>query len=115
MPIQKQDPAYLDKVKNEVRLLRMVKGHPNVTAIDCVYRTHKEYIIVMEHVRGRDLRQLLKTEGAINRRARRKVIHGVLQALKHLRTFPIEHGDIKPQNVIVGDDYSPTLIDFGVA
>lgn len=70
--------------------------------------------IVMEHVEGHLLSDLMK-RGALEERHVLKVADGVLTALEVSHKAGIVHRDIKPANIMITDDGSVKVMDFGIA
>ena len=73
------------------------------------------YFIVMEFVRGTDLKSAIKQRGAINQRKVAEIGSQVCQALSVAHNLDIAHRDIKPQNIMVQPDGNVKVMDFGIA
>ncbi len=73
------------------------------------------YYIVMEYVRGSDLKTAIKQRGAINQRKVAEIGSQVCQALSVAHGLDIIHRDIKPQNIMVQPDGNVKVMDFGIA
>ncbi|MBQ9021221.1 MAG: Stk1 family PASTA domain-containing Ser/Thr kinase [Eggerthellaceae bacterium] len=73
------------------------------------------YYIVMEYVRGSDLKTAIKQRGAINQRKVAEIGAQVCQALSVAHKQDIVHRDIKPQNIMVQPDGNVKVMDFGIA
>lgn len=73
------------------------------------------YYIVMEFVRGSDLKTAIKERGAINQRKVAEIGSQVCQALSVAHKLDIIHRDIKPQNIMVQPDGNVKVMDFGIA
>ena len=73
------------------------------------------YYIVMEYVRGSDLKTAIKQRGAINQRKVAEIGSQVCQALSVAHNMDIIHRDIKPQNIMVQPDGNVKVMDFGIA
>ncbi|MBQ9069088.1 MAG: Stk1 family PASTA domain-containing Ser/Thr kinase, partial [Eggerthellaceae bacterium] len=73
------------------------------------------YYIVMEYVRGSDLKTAIKQRGAINQRKVAEIGAQVCQALSVAHNQDIIHRDIKPQNIMVQPDGNVKVMDFGIA
>ncbi|MDO5744470.1 MAG: Stk1 family PASTA domain-containing Ser/Thr kinase [Micrococcaceae bacterium] len=97
-------------------------NHPNIVS---VFDTGEEErlvsgttvqlpFIVMEYVRGRTLRDLVKAGDMTSDLAITYVL-GVLDALSHSHSMGIVHRDIKPANIMVTDRGALKVMDFGIA
>ena len=73
------------------------------------------YYIVMEFVRGSDLKTAINQRGAINQRKVAEIGSQVCQALTVAHNLDIVHRDIKPQNIMVQPDGNVKVMDFGIA
>ena len=73
------------------------------------------YYIVMEFVRGSDLKTAIQQRGAINQRKAAEIGAQVCQALTVAHNQDIIHRDIKPQNIMVQPDGNVKVMDFGIA
>ncbi|WP_328430687.1 serine/threonine-protein kinase [Streptomyces sp. NBC_00443] len=71
--------------------------------------------IVMELVRGRSLGDLLRAEGPLTPERAAQIGAEVLSALRAAHREGVLHRDVKPANVLLGDDGSVVLTDFGIA
>ena len=73
------------------------------------------YYIVMEFVRGSDLKTAINERGAINQRKVAEIGSQVCQALSVAHKQDIIHRDVKPQNIMVQPDGNVKVMDFGIA
>jgi eukaryotic-like serine/threonine-protein kinase len=71
--------------------------------------------IVMEFVDGKTLRQVITERGRLGPTEALRITEGVLDALAYSHRNGIVHRDIKPANVMIADDGSIKVMDFGIA
>jgi serine/threonine-protein kinase len=71
--------------------------------------------IVMEHVQGTTLAELLRSGASPTQHRALQLADGVLAALEHAHAKGIVHRDIKPANVMLTPDGTVKVMDFGIA
>ena len=100
---------------NEARLLARF-DHPSLVKVYRFWEDNGTAYMVMPHYVGRTLRQV--RQGMVvppGEAACRSVLDGVLSALETLHREGVYHRDIAPDNILLGDDGVPVLLDFGAA
>jgi serine/threonine protein kinase len=106
------DPLALVRLKREFWLMQRL-SHPSIVRVFDLDCDDEVWFITMELVAGRTVRSLMETgcsvAGAL------KIIGACCEALEHAHRLGIVHGDLKPTNVMVADDGTAKLIDFGSA
>ena len=88
--------------------------HPNIVPIYAVGEYDGKPYFVMDFIEGKTAKQL-KDRGEMSPRLALKIIEGVADALHHAHLNGVFHRDVKPANIIVGDDERAQLMDFGLA
>jgi tetratricopeptide (TPR) repeat protein len=71
--------------------------------------------LVMERVRGRTLRQMLRELGSLPEALLREIARQTALGLAALHAAGVVHRDVKPENVVLADDGRVRLMDLGVA
>ncbi len=71
--------------------------------------------LVMEYVRGGTLRDLVRDQGAQSPARAVALVQPVLRALAAAHAAGLVHRDVKPENVLLGDDGRIKVADFGLA
>ena len=87
----------------------------NVVRVFDVLRTDADPWIVMEYVASRSLQDALAADGPVSPGRAAEIGLGVLGALKAAHKAGVMHRDIKPGNVLLGEDGRVVLTDFGLA
>ncbi len=90
-------------------------SHPNVVDIYDVGEYEGMHYIVMEYVRGRTLKQLIQKRGALSVEEALFIMKQLASAIKAAHDKNIIHRDIKPQNILMKDDGTAKITDFGIA
>ena len=96
--------------------------HPNIVEVyDVSDETESEQYLVVELVKGRNLRSLLREHGALPPEVAAAIGLEILHALAHAHGMGIVHRDVKPENVLIDCDGPERkrglikLTDFGIA
>ncbi len=108
------DPISLLRFKREAQA-SCALVHPNIVEIYDVGEDEGQHFIVMEYIRGKTLKQLTLTRGALSKEEALDVMKQLVSAISTAHKKGIIHRDIKPQNVLVKDDGSIKVVDFGIA
>lgn len=87
----------------------------NVVRIFDVLRTDGDPWIVMEYVASKSLQDTIAEDGPVSVAKAVEIGLGVLGALKAAHKAGIMHRDVKPGNVLIGEDGRVVLTDFGLA
>ncbi len=90
-------------------------SHPNIVEMYDVGEDNGDYYIVMEYVEGRTLKQLLKRRGTLTMSEVIDIMLQVTDGIAHAHASYIIHRDLKPQNIMITDDGSIKITDFGIA
>jgi len=90
-------------------------SHPNVVNVYDVGEDNSIYYIVMEYIKGCTLKEYIKAHGRIEISKAVAIGIKVACAIKYAHDNGIVHRDIKPQNILIGDDGTVKVADFGIA
>ena len=108
------DPTFIARFRREAQAAASL-NHPHIVA---VYDTGEEDgvpYIVMEHVQGKTLRDVLRTEGRMLPQRALEIVADVCSALEYSHVAGIVHRDIKPANVMLTSSGTVKVMDFGIA
>ena len=108
------DPAFADRFTREARVAARL-SHPNVVSVYDQGTDDGHVFLVMELVRGRTLRDLLRERGALNPALAVSIMEPVLGALAAAHRAGLVHRDVKPENILLADDGAVKVADFGLA
>jgi eukaryotic-like serine/threonine-protein kinase len=90
-------------------------NHPGVATVYDVFEQDGSPWIVMELVRARALDQVITEDGSLRPLAAARVGESLLSALTCAHAAGVLHRDVKPSNVLLGQDGRGVLTDFGIA
>ncbi|GAA5212733.1 serine/threonine-protein kinase [Streptomyces thinghirensis] len=113
--VSESDQAILlARTRGEARAAARINHSAVVTVHDVLEHDGRPWI-VMELVEGRSLADAVKDEERVEPREAARVGLWVLRALRAAHTAGVLHRDVKPGNVLLGDDGRVLLTDFGIA
>jgi calcium-dependent protein kinase len=100
---------------NEAKIVRGC-DHPNIVKYYETYDDTSYIYLVMELCSGGDLFDNIINKGsAMSESEASLIINKLMKALNYCHSNDIMHRDIKPQNIVIGDDGEFKLVDFGFA
>jgi serine/threonine-protein kinase len=108
------DETFVSRFRREARSAAAL-SHPNVVAVFDQGQDDGSVFLAMEYVPGLTLRDVLREEGTLSPRAALDVLDAVLLALAEAHTKGLIHRDVKPENVIINDNGTVKVADFGLA
>lgn len=102
------------RLRREARMLARLR-HPAIVQVYELLTVDGEDFLVMEHVDGPDLRQVLDEAGPLPPQEVVGLAVRLTQGLEHAHRLGIVHRDLKTENVLLDADGEPRLADFGLA
>ena len=90
-------------------------NHPNIVEMYDVGEDDGKYFIVMEYIEGKTLKSLIKRRGALTLPEVIDIMLQLTSGIAHAHESYIIHRDIKPQNVMILEDGTVKITDFGIA
>lgn len=119
VPFSSEDEARktaLELFKREAQLLARI-DHPRIAKIYDFFIEDDHHYLLMEYLEGRNLRQFVQEHGPQKENMAIVWAKQIADILAYLHAMhpPIIHRDLTPDNLIVEEDGSISLIDFGAA
>lgn len=107
------DDAFVERFIREAKSVARL-AHPNVVGVFDQGADGSHVYLAMEYVAGCTLRDVLRERGALQPRAALDILEPVLAALGAAHRAGFVHRDMKPENVLIGDDGRVKVADFGL-
>lgn len=104
----------LEQFLREARTLAKF-NHPNIIRINRFFEANGTGYIVMDYAEGQTLSDRIKQNGPLEESQLKDLLLAIADGLKQTHSFGILHRDIKPGNIMLLEDGTPILIDFGSA
>ncbi|WP_030543009.1 Stk1 family PASTA domain-containing Ser/Thr kinase [Streptomyces albus] len=107
------DASFVERFIREAKAVARL-DHPNVVGVYDQGDDGRHVFLAMEYVAGCTLRDVLRERGALRPRAALDILEPVLAALGAAHLGGLVHRDMKPENVLIGDDGRVKVADFGL-
>jgi serine/threonine protein kinase len=99
----------------EAQLLHRLRHRNVVEVLDAGITDEGQLYIVMELLRGRTLREILRTRGRLSVAETLPLFIEMTNGVEAAHALNAIHRDLKPENVFVLHDNTPKILDFGIA
>jgi serine/threonine-protein kinase len=109
-----EDEEFVKKFKRESQAAASL-SHPNIVGIYDVGMEDNIYYIVMEYIKGQTLKDLIKQKGSIGVDFATNIAIQISSALEHAHKNHIVHRDVKSHNILIKEDNTVKVTDFGIA
>ena len=108
------DVEFVERFRREAQAAARF-SHPNVVNVYDVGQDQGMNYIVMEYVRGENLKDLIKKEAPFTVARALNIARQICEALHHAHQNNIVHRDIKPHNILITPEGRVKVTDFGIA
>ncbi|WP_405766973.1 Stk1 family PASTA domain-containing Ser/Thr kinase [Streptomyces sp. NBC_01538] len=112
-PTLAADATFVERFIREAKSVARL-AHPNVVQVFDQGADGSYVYLAMEYIAGCTLRDVLRERGALQPRAALDILEPVLAALGAAHRAGFVHRDMKPENVLIGDDGRVKVADFGL-
>ncbi|KAF8292871.1 putative ULK family serine/threonine-protein kinase [Trypanosoma cruzi] len=100
-------------LRSEIEIMTKL-DHDNIITLFEAFETQQEFVVVMEYAQG-ELFEILEDDKKLPEDVVQRISKQLVQALYYLHSNRIMHRDMKPQNILIGQNGSVKLADFGFA
>jgi serine/threonine protein kinase len=108
------DQEFRQRFQQEAQAIARLQ-HENIITVHDIEQDRGTFFIIMEHVEGVAMQELLRREGAMAPERACALAAQVARALGYAHDKGIIHRDIKPDNIMVVDQNKAMVMDFGIA
>ena len=114
LPQFASDPTFAARFRQEAQAAANLTS-PYIVGIYDWGLDGETYYLVMEYIRGVDLKTAITQRGAIGQRKVAQIASQICTGLAVAHDHDVIHRDIKPQNIMIQPDGNIKIMDFGVA
>ncbi|MEU8674165.1 serine/threonine-protein kinase [Streptomyces sp. NPDC048560] len=104
----------MERARREAQAIAKIE-HQNVVTVHDQVETDRQVWIVMKLLDARSLADLLRSEETLTVPRAARIALQILRGLRAVHAADVVHRDVKPHNVVVGEDGQAILVDFGIA
>lgn len=108
------DPAQSQVLLAEARMVSKLR-HPNIVPIFEAGEQGGDPYLVFEYVPGKTLAEFLRDSGALSPVKAIGLLRPILDAVGQAHAQGIIHRDLKPSNILLDENATPRVMDFGIA
>lgn len=102
------------QIKSEA-LVSLKLTHPNIATLRSFVENNGNPFLVIDYIKGRPLDDYLAERGSLTEQEAVALLSPIAAALDYAHARNVIHRDVKPSNVMIADDGTPYILDFGVA
>lgn len=114
-----EDPEFRDRFQREARTIARLRRHPHIVQVYDFEAIEGRYVLAMEYLTGGTLKgkldALRSARGRLPPHECVRIVSAVAEALSFAHERGIVHRDVKPSNVMLSDDGTVVVTDFGIA
>ena len=104
----------LERFLDEARALARFK-HPHINEVYRFFEDNGTAYMVLEYIEGETLSELLRRESSLEQARLRRLLEELLSGLEEVHDAGFVHRDVKPGNIMLREDGTAVLLDFGAA
>ncbi|QMV40255.1 Stk1 family PASTA domain-containing Ser/Thr kinase [Cohnella cholangitidis] len=108
------DDDFVKRFRREAQAAASL-SHPNIVSIYDVGQVEDTHYIVMEFIDGANLNEIIRDRAPLQVDEAVKITAQICDALEHAHHNQIIHRDIKPHNILIGNNGRVKVTDFGIA
>ncbi|TFE31845.1 Stk1 family PASTA domain-containing Ser/Thr kinase [Cohnella luojiensis] len=108
------DEDFVKRFRREAQAAASL-SHPNIVSIYDVGQVEDTHYIVMEFIDGANLNEIIRERAPLQADEAVKITAQICDALEHAHHNQIIHRDIKPHNILIGNNGRVKVTDFGIA
>ena len=108
------EPETIERFQNEIKIARKIT-HKNVGRVFHFSKHNETYYITMEFIPGQNLKTMIRMSKELSLEAALSIARQVCLGLAEAHRLGIIHRDLKPQNIMIDEQGTARIMDFGIA
>jgi len=108
------DEDFINKFRQEAKSVARIT-HPNVVSIYDIVEGEDSLYLVMEYIRGENLKSIIKKRGRLTLVKALDIANQITAGVEVAHKNNIIHCDIKPHNILITENNKVKVTDFGIA
>jgi len=108
------DQKTVERFQNEMKITRKII-HKNVCRIYHLEKEKDTYYITMEFIAGQDLKRMIRMTKELGIELALDIAQQTCRGLAEAHRLGIVHRDLKPQNIMIDEEGTVRIMDFGIA
>lgn len=113
-PLLAKDDNFLNRFKTEAKALARLENS-NIVGVYALRDTEYGLFMVMEYVKAKTISEWIREKGRFSSAETKEIARHFLNAIGHAHKVGVIHRDIKPNNILLCDDGTVKVMDFGLA
>ncbi len=113
-PFYARNESFVKRFKTEAKALAKLEN-TNIVSVYALRETENGLFMVMEYVKAKTVSEWLKEKGSLTINETINIVRQLLNAINHAHKSGVIHRDIKPNNILLCEDGTVKVMDFGLA
>ena len=110
-----RENSEIKKIEQEASILLQLKDAKHALGAICVGFEGTTLFCCMDYIKGTTLKEKIENPGSLTLGQKTEILLGVVLGLQEVHAIGFVHRDIKPDNIIIDEQYKARLIDFGLS
>ncbi len=108
-----QCPNFRERFKQEAKAQALL-DHPNIVQVTDLFEDNGQFFMAMEYVDGQGLDEMI-TRGNLTEKRALSTCKDTLAGFNFAHSKGVIHRDIKPANILIDQNETAKILDFGIA
>eukprot|EP00929_Paragymnodinium_shiwhaense_P079133 TRINITY_DN41144_c0_g2_i3.p1 TRINITY_DN41144_c0_g2~~TRINITY_DN41144_c0_g2_i3.p1 ORF type:complete len:554 (-),score=95.47 TRINITY_DN41144_c0_g2_i3:6-1667(-) len=109
-----KEVADVERVAREIRILKIIR-HPHIIKLYEIIETPHALFLIMEYCSGGELFDHIVESGRVPETRACRFFHQILSGVEQIHKINVVHRDLKPENLLLDENSSVKIVDFGLS